>query len=169
EVSVTAQAVASALPDLPGDARFLLLDNGSGSDEPAAQALRSACPGRVTILRGERNLGFAAGMNLLLARALDDPSVNELLLLNNDTLGQPGFCQAMRRRLDPAGCIGMVAARLLRADASAGIDSLGITLYRSGLGSNRKRTDERLLGPTGGCMLVTRRVLDEILAVHGEW
>jgi N-acetylglucosaminyl-diphospho-decaprenol L-rhamnosyltransferase len=169
EVSVTAQAVACAVAQTPDDARFLLLDNGSGAGGAAAEALRSACPPRVTILRGGRNLGFAAGMNLLIGEALADPVVGELLLLNNDTLGQSGFHAAMHRRLDAVRRVEMVAARLVRADAARSVDSLGITLYRSGLGSNRKRTDERLLGPTGGCMLVTRRVLEELRDVDGEW
>lgn len=169
EVSITARAVSCARAGLPESARFLLLDNGSGSDPDAAYALRAACPADVTIRRGERNLGFAAGMNQLIADAFENPAVTELLLLNNDTEPQAGFYAAMQRRLDPARRVDLVAARLMSAATGSDVDSLGITLYRSGLASNRKRIEERLLGPTGGCMLVTRRLLDEIHAVHGEW
>ncbi len=169
EVSITARAVACARAALPEGARFLLLDNGGGDDPGVAQALRAACPAEVAIHRGERNLGFAVGMNRLIADALKDPLVTELLLLNNDTEPQAKFYDAMRDRLDSSRRVDLVAARLLSSVAGSEVDSLGITLYRSGLASNRKRVDERLLGPTGGCMLVTRRLMDEVHTAHGEW
>jgi GT2 family glycosyltransferase len=106
-------------------------------------------------------------MNLLIGLALADPAVDPVLLLNSDTVPQAGFIVAMQAMLDPATHTDMVAARMLRADGV--VDSLGITLYRSTLASNRKREDEILLGPSGGCALLTRRLLEDLHATHGAW
>jgi GT2 family glycosyltransferase len=151
------------------DARVLVLDNGSG--EADVRQLHEAIDGlapRVELTASPVNLGFAGGMNRLLERALSLPEVDQVLLLNSDTQPRAGFLPAMRARLDPASRIDMVAANL-RNPRTGGVDSLGITLYRSTLASNRKRADEILLGPTGGCALLTRRLLEDLHAAHGEW
>jgi len=159
-------ALASGLPD---DARVLVLDNGSGSADVArlSQAIAAGAP-RTVLYTSAANLGFAGGMNLLLQHALANPAIDQVLMLNSDTLPSAGFIAALRARLDPAARIDMVAANL-RNPRSGAVDSLGITLYRSTLASNRKRDDEILLGPTGGCALFTRRLLEDLKSSHGEW
>ena len=160
------EALASGLP---GDARVLVLDNGSGSDDVARLSRAIAAGASRAVLHvSAANLGFAGGMNLLLQHALADPAVDQVLMLNSDTLPAAGFIDALRARLDPAARIDMVAANL-RNPRSGAVDSLGITLYRSTLASNRKREDEILLGPTGGCALFTRRLLEDLKSAHGEW
>ena len=163
EESVTGEALASILPQLPADGRLLLLDNAGQS----LTALQS--DPRVTVLSSASNLGFAGGMNLLLRRALADPAVETVLLLNNDLRASPGMLQALRARLEGDQRAAMVAAALMKRDDPAAVDSLGITLYRSGLASNRKHRQERLLGPTGGCMLLSRRLLEDLHAQYGYW
>ena len=74
----------------------------------------------------------------------------------------------MRRLVDRDTRTDMVAARMLRA-SDDGIDSLGIALFRSTLASNRKNENEFLLGPSGGCALLTRRLLEDLSSAHGEW
>ncbi len=165
----TLACLESLLPELPEGAIVHLLDNGSGIDDVAM--LRHYANGHVGYIRfdsSEHNLGFAAGMNRLITSAFADANVDQVLLLNNDTVVTPGFITAMQAQLDPERRIDMVAARLLHADRDE-VESLGITIYRSTLASNRKREDEVLLGPTGGCALLTRRMLDDLLASHGEW
>lgn len=169
EAAVTAEAVSSVLDDLPYGSRLLLLDNGSGTTGSHNDDPFGGLPPSVVIRRVDTNLGFAAGMNLLIAQALADARVTEVLLLNNDTVVQPGCVERMLSKLAPAARCDMVAARLLVRAGDDAIDSLGIVLYRSGIASNRKREQERLLGPTGGCMLLTRRLLEEMRSVHGMW
>lgn len=166
----TAQCLQALQAVVSENVSLRLLDNASSADQLPLieQAVRSFGTGG-RFLRLAKNEGFAGGMNRLLADALLDPSVDCVLLLNNDTLPQPGFLDRMVSMLDPPSRTDMVAARLMRADGSAEVDSLGITLYRSGLASNRKQLSERLLGPTGGCMLVTRRLLEDLRRQHGEW
>ena len=148
-------------------ARIHVLDNGSGAE---AAALRAFCDGepRVRFDASETNLGFAAGSNRLLATILTDTSVEAVLLLNSDTIPMPGFVEAMSAQLDAARKIDLVAACMLDA-GDGSVDSLGITLFRSTLASNRKHDSEILLGPSGGCALLTRRVLEDLRDTHGEW
>ena len=64
----------------------------------------------------------------------------------------------------------MVAARMLHPQDLA-TESLSVfALYKSTLASNRKSEKEVLLGPTGGCALLSRRLLEDLLLkTHGEW
>lgn len=163
EASVTAEAISSVLPQLPDDARLLLLDNASGTWTPPL------ADSRVELVASARNLGFAGGMNRLIDHALQDPAVDTVLLLNNDVRAGPGLVDALLALRTTRADADMVATRMLRADRPTQIDSLGITLYRSGLASNRKHPEERLLGPTGGCMLLSRRLLEDLDAQQGYW
>jgi GT2 family glycosyltransferase len=166
--AATSRCLDALLSELPPDARILVLDNGSPDDDARRLAdFASQYPGKIRFSASLKNLGFVGGMNLLIAQALADPAVDQVLLLNSDTLPQPGFIAAMQAKLDPETRTDTVAARMVRDDGS--IDSLGITLYRSTLASNRKREDEILLGPSGGCALLTRRLLEDLHAAHGAW
>jgi hypothetical protein len=165
----TTRCLAALMPALPEQARVLVLDNGSGAAETAQLRQYAArYPGQMEILDSAINLGFAGGMNLLLGAALADRSIDQILMLNSDTEPQPGFIPAMQACVDPASRTEMVAAQL-RSLATGGVDSLGITLYRSTLASNRKQEKQILLGPSGGCALFTRRLLEDLFAAHGEW
>lgn len=162
---VTAQALAAVLPELPTGGQILLLDNGSGTLKEADLPVDA----RITLITSARNLGFAGGMNLLVRQALADPDVEAVLLLNNDVRAGAGLQQVMCSRQTGDGGADMVGARLMREDSPDRVDSLGITLYRSGLASNRKHLQERLLGPSGGCMLLSRRLLQDLATRFGYW
>lgn len=165
--SATLACLDLLLQFAPDDAEVYVLDNGSPAQDAQDLSRFAGENFRVRLTLSDINLGFAAGMNRLLETVLADARVDQVLLLNNDTLPTAGFIAAMQRVLDPATHTEMVAACMPRGDGS--IDSLGISLYRSTLASNRKREDEVLLGPTGGCALLTRRLLDDLHASHGEW
>jgi GT2 family glycosyltransferase len=167
--TVTCGCIVALLPEMPPDAQIFVLDNGSpGGDARQLAEFAAKHTDRIRFASSLKNLGFAGGMNVLIGQALADPLVDRVLLLNSDTSPQPGFIAAMQAKIDPTTRTEMVAARMLDA-ASGGVDSLGIALYRSTLASNRKREDEILLGPSGGCALLTRRLLEDLHANHGEW
>jgi N-acetylglucosaminyl-diphospho-decaprenol L-rhamnosyltransferase len=167
--AATQACLDALLPQVPASARIFLLDNGSGwSDSSALATYAARHPEQIYFEASPENLGFAAGMNRLLGYALADRAVEQVLLLNSDTQPVPGFVTAMQAEIDCGAHIDMVAARLLKPQSDE-VDNLGITLYRSTLASNRKRADEILLGPTGGCALFTRRLLEDLHANHGEW
>jgi len=160
--------LSALTPELSPSAVVHVLDNASPGTDAAQLAHFAESSGRqVSLTVSDTNLGFAAGMNRLLEQALSDTRVDEVLLLNSDTLPTSGFIEAMRTALDADARIDMVAACMPRDERE--VDSLGITLYRSTLASNRKREEEILLGPTGGCALFTRRLLEDLRACHGEW
>jgi N-acetylglucosaminyl-diphospho-decaprenol L-rhamnosyltransferase len=153
----------------PDDCRIVVLDNGSPAEDVSRlQAAADAHAGAVELILSPTNLGFAAGCNRLIAHVLADTHVDAVLLLNSDTYPDRDFITPMRRLLDPDVHLDMVAARMLRA-SDDGIDSLGIALFRSTLASNRKDETEILLGPSGGCALLTRRLLEDLSSTHGEW
>jgi len=169
----TATATLSCLEalsrTLPRDASVYVLDNGSDrADTAALSAALAQSSASITLTLSPDNLGFAGGMNRLLRIALADPRIDEILMLNSDTQPGAGFIDALRACIDPASRTDMVAANLRNPQTGA-VDSLGITLYRSTLASNRKRENEILLGPSGGCALFTRRLLEDVHAMHGEW
>jgi GT2 family glycosyltransferase len=167
--SATIACLTSLLADTLNDVRFFVSDNGSGGDDEVA--LRTFCeshPDLITFTSTETNLGFAGGTNRLIESIVGDASFDLVLLLNSDTRPDPGFLAAMVAQLDPDQRVDLVAARMIDASDSA-VDSLGITLYRSTLASNRKREDEYLLGPSGGCALLSRRLLEDLRGSHGEW
>ena len=166
---ITLRCLDALRDELRERSRVYLLDNGSGEMEAAR--LRDhvkACGTRLRFFVTQQNLGFAGGMNRLLAEILGDADNEHVLLLNSDTRPEPGFLSAMLAQLDAGARVDMVAARLLD-DKSGNVDSLGIALYRSTLASNRKHEEDVLLGPTGGCALLTRRLLEDLHASHGEW
>ena len=155
--------------ELPVRSIVHVLDNASGGDDVVRlEAFAALQPASIRLTTSGVNLGFAGGMNLLLSQALADPAVDQILLLNSDTRPTAGFLAAMQAQLDPDTHTDMVAARLLNPQSNT-VDSLGIALYRSTLASNRKREDEVLLGPSGGCALFSRRLLEDLYASHGEW
>lgn len=61
----------------------VLVDNGS--NDGAGKAVRRKFP-QVKIISNQKNLGFAAGVNQGLSRALKDPNAEFFVLLNNDAL-----------------------------------------------------------------------------------
>ena len=165
----TLACVRALLAVKPEDCRIVVLDNGSSADDVARlQTATDLHAGAVELILSATNVGFAAGCNRLIAHVLADARVDTVLLLNSDTYPDRDFITPMRRLLDRDTHTDMVAARMLRT-SDEGIDSLGIALFRSTLASNRKDEAQILLGPSGGCALLTRRLLEDLLSTHGEW
>lgn len=152
-----------------GPLRIELIDNSTNAAE--RDALRDAMAGFASLRMHWRsmdhNAGFATASNLGIATLLEDPAIDRVLLLNNDATLVPGALAALLRFADAMPEADMFAARMHRRDAPEVVDSLGITLYASALASNRKRLEDRLLGPTGGLALYTRRLLETVHARHG--
>jgi len=99
QADITAQCVASIVANTDYPCRILLVDNGS--NPPLAP--RFADLPEVALIRAETNLGFAAGVNLGMARA-----EGHVLLLNNDTLVPEGWLSRLVSVLESADDIGAV-------------------------------------------------------------
>ena len=152
-----------------GVRRILVLDNASRPEDCKQLIEAHAGEPGIHVLRSDENLGFAAGSNRLIDHALADPGCTRVLLLNSDAVIVGAGLDACLARMN-AGKHDLMGGRMLKpehADAAPVVDSLGITLYKSLLASNRKSTNDAYLGPTGGFAIYSRRFLEEAKAIHG--
>ncbi|QIL78547.1 glycosyltransferase family 2 protein [Diaphorobacter sp. HDW4A] len=158
--------------EIPG--RILILDNGS--DAPDAAHLHAmladlpAIGAELQLIRADKNLGFAGGCNLLIDQAMKLPDCLHILLLNSDAVAMPAWTAAMLNcaAQTPAN-IGMVGARMHKLSNPEDVDTLGIALYRSLMPADRHTVDDTLVGPTGGCCLLKRSMLEELHQISGYY
>jgi len=139
---------------------ILLLDNGSrdGSAEWAAQRFPS-----IRVVRSEENLGFAAGNNRLAGEATGEAVV----LVNNDTLPEPGWLAALANayRSSPDD-VAAIAGTIVdwegaQLDFGRGVvtfdgHALALDQGRPLAGARLPRADEELFFGCGGNLLVRR-------------
>jgi len=153
---------------------ILVLDNGSCADDLAH--LRSwiepmpAAAAELRLYRSEQNLGFAAGCNLLIDLALEDAGCEHILLLNSDAVAMPTLVSAMMAcAVRTPAATGMVGARMHKLASPDEVDTLGISLYRSLMPADRHTIVDKLLGPSGGCCLLKRGMLEDLHRVAGYY
>ena len=96
-----------------------VVDNGSVDD--SVEQIRRRFP-QVTLLRMQRNLGFAAGCNLGLERALA-LDYDYVLLVNNDTVLAPDMLACLLREAHPD--VGILSPKIFYAPHSDRIWSIG--------------------------------------------
>lgn len=164
---LTARCVRSLLE--AGVARVLVLDNASAADDYRSLAEAIGGDGRVRLARSQANLGFAQGSNLLIDDALVDPGCERVLLLNSDAVVEPAGLATALGAMAREGH-DLMGGRMLKPAAGSApreVDSLGITLYKCLLASNRKSPREAYLGPTGGFAIYSRAFLEEARSLHG--
>ena len=157
KIGLTAACCESVLAQREPAARVVVVDNGSPGHAP--EALPAACPPGVECIRTERNLGFSGGNNLGIRRLLDDPSIDAVLLLNNDTRCPPELTRAMAAALRPG--VGLVGCEMVGAgggeSAAAGGNFTPFFGYPARL---RPGTTPDYL--QGSCLLVPREVLERV-------
>jgi len=90
------------------NARVLVVDNGSS--DASELAIRTAFP-EVELLQTGENLGFTGGNNVGIRRALDAGAA-QVLLLNNDTVVDPGIVGALVDAAQSDGSIGMLCSKM---------------------------------------------------------
>lgn len=146
-----------------------LLDNASAKDDVAilTGGLENLTAD-VRLMQAGHNIGFAAGMNLLVEQIMVDSGVDAVLLLNNDAIALPGFANNLTAVLGQSPETGMVGGRVHRMSAPDQPDSLGIAMYSSLIASNRLAVVDPYLGPTGACMLMSRDFICDVIASTGH-
>jgi GT2 family glycosyltransferase len=147
--------------------RTLVVDNAS--TDGTVEAIFARHGDRVTILRNAANLGFAAGNNAGIHRALEDGAAY-ILLLNNDTLVAPDFLAELLRPMQGDPTVGITAPKIFYAEPRNQIWFAGgeISLWR---GTARhigiRETDRgqhdrpREIDYATGCALFARREVFE--------
>jgi GT2 family glycosyltransferase len=89
--------------------RIIVVDNAS--TDGTADAVRGRNDRRVTLIENAANLGFAAGNNVAIRRALDE-GAEFVLLLNNDTLVAPDFVDHLLRPMLATPEVGITAPKI---------------------------------------------------------
>ena len=92
--------------------RTLVVDNGSS--DGSVEALQAAFP-RVELLALPANVGYARGVNAGLRLALD-AGADWTLLLNNDTVAEPGLIAALVEAATASPEVGMLAPTVVYHD-----------------------------------------------------
>jgi N-acetylglucosaminyl-diphospho-decaprenol L-rhamnosyltransferase len=134
--------------------------------------LRFAAGPAVTLLEAPRNLGFAGGVNAVIAAAGE--SWDAVWVLNPDTLPEPGALGALVRRQQQGG-YGVVGSRLLFAESGL-VQTWGGLEWRSWLGRGRllgldqpaetlpdvADVERRIAFVSGASMYVTRAYVEAV-------
>ncbi len=159
----------AALPAALGELRAEIWVVDNGSNDGSIEALRERFP-MVKLIANQRNVGFAAANN----QALRASAGRYALLLNSDTIPEPGSIERLVRCADDAPQASLVGGLLLNPDGSfqysfADFPSLTSELLSaSGLGGRlfgaafpsyrpeHSRTTRRVDVIPGACMLARR-------------
>jgi GT2 family glycosyltransferase len=123
---------------------------------------------RIRLHSSASNLGFAAGSNRLCEQLLQEPNCQFIGLLNNDAVAQTNWVSELVNSLQKQPQkSGMAGGRMHKLDAPDQVDTLGICLYASLMPADRHSTADPYLGPTGGCCLMTRAFVEDIVQTTG--
>lgn len=170
KIEYTVRCLQALEANTPKELQYevIIVDNASTDATPDILA---GLEGDVTVVRNEKNLGFARACNQGAKIARGD----YLVFLNNDTEPQPGWLEALLTRAQDER-VGIVGAKLLFPDgriqhagfagANDPASRAGVSLYHIYYhmpgeleASNRTRD---LQAVTGACMLIMKPLFDMI-------
>ena len=149
----------------PEVGHIVVVDNGSRVEDCNQLAAFIAQISDAELVRLDKNLGFAEGSNVGIRAALAEPSCDALLFLNSDAELLPEAAASLLGLFAGDDRIGLAGGRVTKR--SGAVDSLGIAFYATCLASNRMTTVDRFFGPTGGCAIYRREVLEALQREHG--
>jgi len=144
---------------------IVIVDNNS--TDLSVEFIEQNYLNRVSIVRNDKNYGFARGNNIGIMKAKGE----YILTLNNDTLVDPRWIEELVKGANSAPNIGSCASMIYYADKPKIIDSVGMCIYRDGNSKQRgwKKVDvgqykkqEEVLCPSACAALYKRRMLDDI-------
>ncbi|MHC4944341.1 MAG: glycosyltransferase family 2 protein [Planctomycetota bacterium] len=146
------------------DFEVIVVDNGS---RDGSLALIEREFSWVKVIALEKNEGFARGNNV----GFEASKAVYVATLNNDTIADPGWLEALHEAAEEDPRVGMVASKILLGRKGKEIDSVGMLLYPDGMTRQRGRgeTDqgqydhpEEVLFPSACAALYRKAMLDEI-------
>ncbi|MBI3957878.1 MAG: glycosyltransferase family 2 protein [Chloroflexi bacterium] len=156
-------ALAGQCTNAPFALEAVVVDNGSQDTSPAI--VTNEFPA-ARLIRNGRNLGFAGGCNVGLAAATGDV----LVLLNQDTLVQPGWLAGLMTALQEPG-VGVAGSLALLADGATIQHAGGLVEWPLGVARHRgygEALGDRWRQPgdaafvTGASLALRRDVLDRV-------
>lgn len=116
------RSLLASATNAPGT-RVTVVDNGSEANDWVALS-RGLGNERVQLIRLEANLGFAAGHNVVIRKAIDD-GYEYVWLLNNDTMIPEGTLQALIQFMDRDHTCGAASPVIYALHDSSVIDFCG--------------------------------------------
>lgn len=133
---------------------IIIVDNGSNPPLKKIPNIMDKITARVTVLRQQKNLGFAISNNIGIEYGLKHfPQTDYFLLLNNDANILPSFFTKSLPYLFRGD---VLLSPVVTLTGNRGVDSMGLDYYSDGSASNRKkkRKEKYLLPAT--CLFVEK-------------
>lgn len=146
------------------DFEVIVVDNGS--TDGSLDLLKKDFPW-VKVIALKENTGFARGNNI----GFEASSSEFVATLNNDTIVEPGWLQALYYTATKDGAIGMVASKIYLGREGSELDSAGMLIYLDGMSRQRGRCEtdkgqfdgiDEVLFPSACAALYRREMLKEI-------
>lgn len=146
------------------DFEVIVVDNGS--TDGSLDLIRKDFP-RVKLIPLNKNTGFTRGNNT----GFEASSSRYIATLNNDTIVDKGWLEALYEAAETDKTIGMVASKILLGRNGREIDSVGVLIYPDGMSRQRGRGEidegqfdrtEEVLFPSACAALYRREMLNEI-------
>lgn len=133
---------------------IILVDNGS--IDGSVEFVEKNYP-EVKLIKNEKNLGFAEGNNVGIRKALKNPKIEYVALLNNDMRVDQKWLESL---VDAQADIAQ--SQILTSDGK--ISATGILYSRNGLAFDRRSThyDKEPFGASGGAVLYKGEVLEDV-------
>lgn len=165
-----AACLASVRAQTHPDVELLVADNDSRDGTRAALERETAAHERVWL---DRNTGFAAAHNLLIARSRGD----FYLALNPDVTLAADYVERLVTACAAGDRIGSATGKLLRREPAGVLDSTGMVMLPSVRHLDRGADEpdrgqydreEDVFGASGAAALYARAMLDDA-RVEGEW
>ena len=150
--------------ELPG-MEVIVVDNDSRDVRGRAGAAR--------VIRNEENVGFALACN----QGIDAASGELVLLLNDDTVVEPGALPELVAALERHAEWGACQAKLLLLEDPTRLDTAGSFLTASGFlvhrgayeAETRFTNDDEIFAAKGAALLIRRGVLDDVGAFDPDY
>jgi GT2 family glycosyltransferase len=141
-------------------AAIVVVDNGSASeDKSLLTRWIEDCCNSVVIVSSAKNGGFGFGMNLGIAKALE-MGAECILLLNNDTIVDPGAIVSLQSKIAGDGQIGVVVPVVTTGHE-------GLAIWAAGGSFDEKRFRPRHLGACGHRPSLSPRADDDLSFAPG--
>lgn len=146
----------------------IVIDNGSYENE--AKKIKEKFP-QIKVIRLEKNLGFAGGINWGLKEAFKDKEVKFIATLNNDAFPDKNWLSSLVDTAQKKEKIGMVASKIYYLRPSSTLESVGTIIFKEGSAAHKgtKEKDkgqynqeEETFAPCAGAALYKREMLEDI-------
>jgi len=142
----------------------IVVDNGSS--DGSVSLIRENFPW-VRVISLKENAGFSKGNNV----GITEASSKHIATLNNDTIADRRWLEALYEAAEADGAVGMVASKILLGRDGRTIDSAGMLIYPDGMSRQRGRgeTDNgqfdgigEVLFPSACAALYRYEMLEEV-------